>query len=73
LAGSGQTDASVLRSGVPMIQNAARMARCLASLSQMPAEEIDDDCVGFNAASAGEELDENKSKAWLRGWSEGQE
>ena len=47
------------------------MARCLESLNQLRAEEIDDYCVGFNAASAGEELDENKSKAWLRGWSGG--
>jgi hypothetical protein len=28
---------------------------------------------GFNAGLAGEEGDENKSKAWLRGWAEAQE
>jgi hypothetical protein len=42
-------------------------------LSQRSEEEIADYGAGFNAGLAGEKVDENKSEAWLRGWTEAQE
>ncbi|HEX3969191.1 MAG TPA: hypothetical protein VHW70_14585 [Edaphobacter sp.] len=56
-----------------MIQHMARMARCLESLNQMPAEEMDDYLLGFSAGLAGEESDQSKSKVWIRAWEEAQE
>jgi len=42
-------------------------------LNQRSEEEIGNYGAGFNAGLAGENIDENKSEAWLRGWAEAQE
>lgn len=42
-------------------------------LSQRTEEELADYSAGFNAGLAGENVDQNKSEAWVRGWAEAQE
>jgi hypothetical protein len=41
-------------------------------LNQRSEEEMANYGAGFNAGLAGENVDENKSEAWLRGWAEAQ-
>jgi hypothetical protein len=42
-------------------------------LNQRSEEEMANYGAGFNAGLAGENIDENRSEAWLRGWAEAQE
>lgn len=42
-------------------------------LNQRSEEEMANYGAGFNAGLAGENIDENESEAWLRGWAEAQE